>query len=207
MTRLTDDELRALVDVATPGRRVQFHPLYCAEAKDADCVEWDSSHDTSVILPDGTRYRRYSQHKHAADAALDGLALPLAAEVLELRAEVERLQADMNWLKRSIFGSADYHPSLPIGCFAEMAQTTEAARKGAMARAERAEAALATERESADRLAGNLENCMKVLPVADRRICCSGAWEHCGCMGATVHQEAGHYAREALAAHMKMRGK
>jgi hypothetical protein len=57
-----------------------------------------------------------------------------------LTAENARLRADMDWLKRSIFGSADYHPSLPTGCFAEMAQTTDAARKGALSRAEAAEA-------------------------------------------------------------------
>lgn len=53
---------------------------------------------------------------------------------------IARLTADLDWLKRSIFGSADYHPSLTIGCFAEMAQTTEAARKGGLDRAEKAEA-------------------------------------------------------------------
>lgn len=93
--RVKDDDLRALVDGATQGRRVQFHPLYCAEAKDADCADWDTSHDISVILPDGRRYRGYSHHKHAADAELDALALPLAAEVLELRAEVARLRSMM----------------------------------------------------------------------------------------------------------------
>lgn len=55
-------------------------------------------------------------------------------------AEIERLKADIAWLKRSIFGSANYDPSLPIGSFAEMAQTTEAARVGGLARAEKAEA-------------------------------------------------------------------
>ena len=31
----------------------------------------------------------------------------------------------------------------------------------------------------------------------DRRLCCDG--RDCGCMGATAHQEAEHYARKAIA--------
>lgn len=63
-----------------------------------------------------------------------------AAALTALQADNERLRADLEWLKRSIFGSANYWPSLPTANFAEMAQTTEAARKGALARAEKAEA-------------------------------------------------------------------
>lgn len=58
-------------------------------------------------------------------------------------ATIARLTAELDWLKRSIFGSADYHPSLTVGQFAEMAQTTNEARKHAIARAEAAEALLA----------------------------------------------------------------
>ena len=59
----------------------------------------------------------------------------------------ERALADLEWLKRSIFGSANYHPSLAVGNFAEMAQITEAARQGSLDRAEAAEAELARLRE------------------------------------------------------------
>lgn len=39
------------------GRWVQFHPNYCPEAKGAPVTEWDTSHDVSIIRPDGSRYR------------------------------------------------------------------------------------------------------------------------------------------------------
>jgi hypothetical protein len=73
------------VEGATPGRRVQFHGRYCEEAEGTDYTTWDSSHETSVILPDGSRYRGYARHKHAADASLDALSLTLAREVIALR--------------------------------------------------------------------------------------------------------------------------
>jgi hypothetical protein len=82
---MTDDELRKLLDGATEGRRVQFNPGYCREAVGTHPHEWDSSHDTSVILPDGSRLKGYARHKHADDAALDALAPTLAREVLALR--------------------------------------------------------------------------------------------------------------------------
>ena len=50
--------------------------------------------------------------------------------------------------------------------------------------------------DAADALAANLENCLVVLPKEDERLCCDG--RECGCYGATVHQEAEHYAKEAL---------
>jgi hypothetical protein len=94
---MTTDELKKLVEAATPGRRVQFHGLYCEEADGTDCPTWDSSHETSVILPDGSRYRGYAWHKHAADASLDALAPALAREVIALRVaagEAQRRLAD-----------------------------------------------------------------------------------------------------------------
>jgi len=78
---------------------------------------------------------------HAADklrAAIDA----------EKEATIARLTAELAWLKRSIFGSADYHPSLIVGQFAEMAQTANEARKHAIARADRIEALIA-ERDAA----------------------------------------------------------
>jgi hypothetical protein len=66
------------MESATPGRRVQFHGRYCEEAAGTPVTAWDTSHDTSLILPNGMRYRDYSHHKHAADASLDALAADLA---------------------------------------------------------------------------------------------------------------------------------
>jgi len=45
---------------------------------------------------------------------------------------------------------------------------------------------------------GALENLLDAYSKPDDRICCSG--HDCGCMGATNHQQAEHYAKEALAA-------
>ena len=39
------------------GRWVQFHPDYCPEAKGTKPTEWDTSHEISLIRPDGSRYR------------------------------------------------------------------------------------------------------------------------------------------------------
>lgn len=46
-------------------------------------------------------------------------------------------------------------------------------------------------------LKGSLENLLDAYSRPDDRICCSGA--DCGCMGATNHQQAEHYAKEAIA--------
>jgi len=69
MTELTDDQVKALLDGATPGRRVQFHGSYCPEAVGTPFTDWDTSHDVSVIRPDGSRYR-LAHYKHASDAYL-----------------------------------------------------------------------------------------------------------------------------------------
>lgn len=42
-----------------------------------------------------------------------------------------------------------------------------------------------------------LENLIDAYSRPDDRICCSGAG--CGCMGATLHQQAEHYAKAAIA--------
>ena len=52
----------------TPGRWCQFHGNYCEEAKGTDYRQWDTSHDVSAILPDGTRYK-VAHFRHARDAA------------------------------------------------------------------------------------------------------------------------------------------
>ena len=65
---LPGDEAGKVLEGVTQGRVVQFHPHYCAEAKGAAVSDWDTSHDLSVIRPDGTRYRIGSM-RHADDAA------------------------------------------------------------------------------------------------------------------------------------------
>jgi len=79
---MTIEELQRLVDAATPGKRVQFHPAYCEEAKGTPFSEWDTSHDSSAILPDGTR-KRIGSVTHAADAVLSDKAPDLARELIE----------------------------------------------------------------------------------------------------------------------------
>ena len=42
-----------------------------------------------------------------------------------------------------------------------------------------------------------LEDLLQAYSEPDRRLCCDG--RDCGCMGSTVHQQAEHYARAAIA--------
>lgn len=42
-----------------------------------------------------------------------------------------------------------------------------------------------------------LEELLQAYSEPDRRLCCDG--RDCGCMGSTVHQQAEHYARAAMA--------
>ena len=93
MTDLTDDKVKALLDGATPGRRVQFHGSYCPEAVGTPFTDWDTSHDVSVIRPDGSRYR-LAHYKHASDAYLSQMAPDLARALLDARAELARVKAD-----------------------------------------------------------------------------------------------------------------
>ena len=90
---MTDDQVRALLDGATPGRRVQFHGSYCPEAVGTPFSDWDTSHDVSVILPDGSRYR-LAHYKHASDAYLSQMAPDLARALLDARTELARVKAD-----------------------------------------------------------------------------------------------------------------
>ena len=53
---------------------------------------------------------------------------------------IEALTAERDALRAAIFGGTDYATDLTNGNFIEMAQTTEVARLGALARAEKAEA-------------------------------------------------------------------
>ena len=93
MTDLTDESVKALLDGATPGRRVQFHGSYCPEAVGTPFTDWDTSHDMSVIRPDGSRYR-LAHYKHASDAYLSQMAPDLARALLDARAELARVKAD-----------------------------------------------------------------------------------------------------------------
>lgn len=54
--------------------------------------------------------------------------------------EIERLRAERDDLRAAIFGGPRYDADLGNGNFVEMAQTTEAARVGALSRAAAAEA-------------------------------------------------------------------
>jgi hypothetical protein len=98
VTDLTPEAVKAALDGATKGKRVQFHPDYCDEAKGSDWKTWDTSHDTSVILRDGKRYKGYSHHKHAADATLDNIAPDLARDWLRLMEENKKLRAECSEL-------------------------------------------------------------------------------------------------------------
>lgn len=93
MTDMTDEAVKALLDGATPGRRVQFHGSYCPEAVGTPFSDWDTSHDVSVIRPDGSRYR-LAHYKHASDAYLSQMAPDLARALLDARAELAQARAD-----------------------------------------------------------------------------------------------------------------
>lgn len=86
---ISPEAVAKLLDGVTPGRAVQFHPKYCAEAKEAPFHQWDSSHDVSVIRHDGARYK-VATFRHANDAAFyqsaRQLVPALSARVAELEA-------------------------------------------------------------------------------------------------------------------------
>ena len=103
MTDMTDDKVKALLDGATPGRRVQFHGSYCPEAVGTPFTDWDTSHDMSVIRPDGSRYR-LAHYKHASDAYLSQMAPDLARALLDARADAQAAVAD---IVRSVWGRCE----------------------------------------------------------------------------------------------------
>lgn len=106
MTDLTDEAVKALLDGATPGRRVQFHGSYCPEAVGTPFSDWDTSHDMSVIRPDGSRYR-LAHYKHASDAYLSQMAPDLARALLDTRAELAQARADTADIVRSVWGRCE----------------------------------------------------------------------------------------------------
>ena len=85
---------RALVDAATQGRAVQFHPHYCPEAKGAKVEDWDTSHDLSVIRDDGSRYK-IGSFRHAADAMFDQWCRHKVPAILDALAAAEARAADL----------------------------------------------------------------------------------------------------------------
>ena len=90
---ITADVAQKLLDGATTGKRVQFHGSYCPEAVGTPFTDWDTSHEMSVIRPDGSRYRLAS-YKHAMDAYLSQIAPDLARTVIALHAELALARAD-----------------------------------------------------------------------------------------------------------------
>lgn len=74
-------------------------------------------------------------------AANPAVMVALLNEIDALRAENDVLEVERLGLRAAIFGSHDYDASLRHANFIEMARTTEEARKGALLRAETAEAA------------------------------------------------------------------
>ena len=92
MTLPAIEWLETMLVTASKGRRVQFHPKCCDEAKGSHHADWDNSHETSLIMADGTRYRGYSSHRHSRDAELDGYAFDLAQKVIADAARIEELE-------------------------------------------------------------------------------------------------------------------
>ncbi len=99
---MSDDlvtQARQALEGTTPGRAVQFHPEYCAEAKGTQIYDWDSSHHVSVIRADGSRYR-IAEFRHASDAAFYQSARSLIADMADrieaLTKEREKDRANIN---------------------------------------------------------------------------------------------------------------
>lgn len=101
MTDPTDLIARAdeVLKWMSPGKPVQFSPYHCDEAKGAPFSDWDTSHDLSLIRPDGTRYR-IGTFKHADDAAFDQHARQLVPDLRDAlaaaltRAELAECRAE-----------------------------------------------------------------------------------------------------------------
>jgi hypothetical protein len=103
---LTIAQIEALRDAATPGRRVQYHPKYCPEAKDVHFPDWDMSHDMSVILPTGARYR-LAEYRHANDAALSQAAPDIAATAIDALTKLAAAEARIAELEAGIHEASD----------------------------------------------------------------------------------------------------
>lgn len=101
---------------------------------------------------------------NAANGNFIAAARDLVPELLDA---IAALRAERDELRAAIFGSGDYCKTLRNGNFVEMAQATEAGRKGAIARAEAAEArALAAEAAALERAAMVLQDEIEIARTA-----------------------------------------
>jgi hypothetical protein len=91
---LTRAEVEAMLYEATAGKRVQFHPTYCPEAKGSPFSEWDTSHEMSVIRPDGSRYK-LAHYRHASDAAISQAAPTIARQLLRCMDERDTFERQL----------------------------------------------------------------------------------------------------------------
>ena len=134
---MTREEVERLLAGATPGKRVQFHGSYCKEAEGTPFTDWDTSHEMSVIRPDGSRYR-LAHYKHAADAYLSQMAPDLARALLATMSELEQVKGERDGFYN------DWDAALKIANrTAEIMVKMGADRLASKARAEAAETALA----------------------------------------------------------------
>ena len=85
-------------------------------------------------------------------------------------ARMRKYEAERDTLKAAVFGSRDYDPKLPIGNFVEMVRSTEAARQGALQRAEAAEADAAALRQRVEALEGVLRPFKESWEVAAKLV-------------------------------------
>jgi len=99
-------ELREAAERASQGRWCQFHPQYCAEAKDAPRSSWDSSHDMSAV--NGGERKRIATFKHADDAAFVDAANP--STVLSLIARITRLESENARLREALNNRPNIEP-------------------------------------------------------------------------------------------------
>ena len=81
---------------------------------------------------------------------------------------VMELEIQLNHLKTAIFGRQDWPGDLAIGAFMQMAKDTEAARKAALSRAERAEEKLGHARELIAHLEDEQERWGELREIADK---------------------------------------
>ena len=137
MTRKDDltDAFRAAIDeVGLGGLKAtsMFGSACLIVDDDGDVCIADGRADNLVFCP-------------AVDEAGEVLNPDIVAEIVKRfnDAALTALRAERDELRAAIFGSGDYCKTLRNGNFVEMAQATEAGRKGAIARAEAAEARVA----------------------------------------------------------------
>lgn len=93
----------------------------------------DDTGDTEALDALCDRLRRWDitdDDKALCAAVITALRHRLKEADARAEAETAALTADLDWLKRSIFGGSNYHPSAVVGQLAEMAQSLRAACEG-----------------------------------------------------------------------------